>query len=56
MPDATESGRLAAVQTLRTRGDIEAKSTLGNLTGQTRPVAEAAAAAILAIDREMQLW
>ena len=56
VPDATETERLAAVQTLRTRGDIEAKSTLGNLTGQTWAVAEAAAAAILAIDREMQLW
>jgi len=56
MPDATEADRIRAIETLRTRGDIEARSTLGNLTGQTPAVAAAAAAAITAIDRELQLW
>ena len=56
LPSATEPDRLAAVQTLRTRGDIEARSTLGNLAGQSPAVAEAAASAILAIDRTLQLW
>ncbi|MSP01474.1 MAG: urea ABC transporter permease subunit UrtB [Acetobacteraceae bacterium] len=56
LPEAKESDRLAAVMTLRARGDIEARSTLGNLTGQTQAVAEAAATAITAIDRNLQLW
>ncbi len=55
-PDASEADRLDAVATLRTRGDIEARSTLGNLAGQTPAVAAAAAAAITGIDRNLQLW
>ena len=56
LPAAAEADRLAAVATLRYRGDIEARSTLGSLTGQTPAVAEAAAIAIAAIDRNQQVW
>jgi urea transport system permease protein len=55
-PDATESDRLSAVSVMRFRGDIEARSILGNLTGQSPAVAEAAAIAIAAIDRNLQVW
>lgn len=54
--DASDADRIDAIATLRARGDLEARSTLGNLTGQTPAVAEAAAAAITAIDRNLQLW
>ncbi len=55
-PDTPEPERLDAVSVLRARGDIEARSTLGNLTGQTPAVAAAAEAAITGIDRNLQLW
>lgn len=55
-PDASEVDRLDAVATIRARGDIEARSTLGNLTGQSPAVAAAAATAITGIDRNLQLW
>ncbi len=54
--DAAEPDRLAAVAVLRARGDIDARSTLATLTGQPPAVAEAAATAITAIDRVLQLW
>jgi urea transport system permease protein len=54
--DASESERLAAVAVLRARGDIEARSTLASLSGQPPAVAEAAAAAIVTIDRDLQMW
>ncbi len=56
LPDATEADRLNAVSTMRARGDIEARSLLGNLTGQSPAVAAAADAAIIGIDRNLQLW
>ena len=65
-PDATEQDRLAAISVLRARGDIEARGFLGTLTGQSSAgqspagqspaVTEAAATAITAIDRNLQLW
>ena len=55
-PDASETDRLDAIAILRARGDIEARSTLGNLTGQSPAVAAAAAVAITGIDRNLQLW
>ncbi len=55
-PDTVDADRLAAIEVLRARGDLEARSTLGNLTGQTPAVAAAAAGAITAIDRNLQLW
>jgi urea transport system permease protein len=55
-PDATEADRLSAVSVMRARGDIEARSILGNLTGQSPAVAAAAAVAITGIDRNLQIW
>jgi urea transport system permease protein len=54
--DAADADRLNAIATLRARGDMEARSTLGNLSGQSPAVAAAAAAAITGIDRNLQLW
>jgi urea transport system permease protein len=54
--DANDTDRLAAISILKARGDIEARSTLGNLTGQSPAVAAAAAAAITSIDYNLQLW
>jgi urea transport system permease protein len=54
--DTSDADRLNAISIMRARGDIEARSTLGNLTGQTPAVAAAAASAITAIDRSLQLW
>ncbi len=55
-PDSPEPARLDAVATMRARGDIEARSLLGYLTGQSPAVATAATAAITGIDRNLQLW
>jgi len=54
--DVSESDKLAAVATLRARGDIEARSVLATLTGQTPAVAESAQIAITGIDRVLQMW
>ncbi|MBN8873035.1 MAG: urea ABC transporter permease subunit UrtB [Rhodospirillales bacterium] len=54
--DASEADRLAAVAMLRARGDIDARGFLASLSGQPQSVATAAAAAITAIDRQLQLW
>ena len=55
-PEATEADRMSAVALLRARGDIEVRGLLASLSGQSPAVAEATAIAIVAIDREMQLW
>ncbi len=55
-PDSAEADRLAAIAVLRARGDLEARSTLGNLSGQSPAVAAAAETAITGIDRNLQLW
>jgi urea transport system permease protein len=54
--DTSDVDRLNAIVVLRDRGDLEARSTLGNLTGQSPAVAAAAATAITQIDRNLQLW
>ena len=54
--DVSEADRLAAVATLRARGDIEARSTLASVTGQPPAVAEAVQHAITGIDRVLQMW
>jgi urea transport system permease protein len=56
VPDASETDRLAAVTTLRARGDQDARSLLSALAGQTGPVATAAAAAVVSIDRILEIW
>ena len=55
-PDTPEADRLAAVAALRARGDIDARSLLASLSDQPPVVADAAATAITAIDRVLQLW
>ncbi|PZP48114.1 MAG: urea ABC transporter permease subunit UrtB [Azospirillum brasilense] len=51
-----EPGRLAAVATLRERGDIDARALLAGLSNQPPAVAEAAASAVKAIDWNLTLW
>ena len=53
---SSEADRLAAVATLRQRGDIDSRSLLASLSRQPPAVAKAAAAAVNAIDRDLQLW
>ncbi len=53
---ASQSDRLAAVATIRARGDIDSRSLLASLSGQPPAVAAAADAAVLAIDRMIALW
>lgn len=53
---ATVQQRLAAVAVLRARGGLDARSLLAGLSGQPPAVAEAAQAAVAAIDHSMALW
>nr|WP_294511440.1 urea ABC transporter permease subunit UrtB [uncultured Rhodopila sp.] len=55
-PDAAEKDRLDAVAELRSRGDQASRSLLSSLAGQTGPVGDAAAAAVVSIDWVLQLW
>ncbi|MEJ0019853.1 MAG: urea ABC transporter permease subunit UrtB [Acetobacteraceae bacterium] len=55
-PDGSEADRVAAVAVLRARGDIDSRSLLASLSSQPPAVAEAAAFAVTAIDRNLQLW
>ncbi len=55
--DASEPDRLAAVATLRARGDLDARAVLASLPPNQPPaVADAAADAVAHIDRLLQLW
>jgi urea transport system permease protein len=47
---------LAAIEVLRARGDIDSRSLLASLSGRTPAVTQAAAVAVTAIDRNLQLW
>ncbi len=55
-PNAAEPAGLAAVATLRARGDLEARAILSSLPAQSPAVAAAAADAAGSIDRALQLW
>jgi urea transport system permease protein len=55
-PNASEPDRLAAVATIRDRGDIDSRSLLASLSGQPKPVAVAADTAVRTIDRSIELW
>jgi urea transport system permease protein len=55
-PGGSEQDRLSAVAVLKARGDIEARSTLSGLSGQSPAVAQAIDAAVASIDRVLQLW
>ncbi|MBV8777141.1 MAG: urea ABC transporter permease subunit UrtB [Alphaproteobacteria bacterium] len=54
-PEAV-SERVAAVHELAKRGDLASRSLLQSLQDEPAPVAEAAAQAIAAIDRNIALW
>ena len=54
--EASEADKLAAVATVRTRGDLDARGLLASLSGQPAKVMDAAAVAVASIDRELQLW
>jgi urea transport system permease protein len=55
-PETNEPDRMAAIDILRARGDIDSRSLLSSLSAQPPALAEAAAAAVTAIDRNLQLW
>ncbi len=55
-PAASQDIRMAAVGVLRTRGDQDSRSLLSTLAGQSGPVADAAGAAVVSIDRVLQIW
>ena len=55
-PGSSEAERLAAVAILRARGDLDARAMLASLSDQPPAVREAAATAVTAIDRQLQLW
>jgi urea transport system permease protein len=54
--DAPQDARMAAVGVLRARGDQDSRSLLSTLAGQSGPVADAAGAAVISIDRVLQIW
>jgi urea transport system permease protein len=54
--NSSDADRLAAIEVLRERGDIDSRSLLASLAAQKPAEAKAAAAAIAAIDRNLQLW
>jgi urea transport system permease protein len=54
--NASEQARLAAIATLRARGDLESRSLLDGLSNQSPAVTAAAQAAVASIDRILQLW
>jgi urea transport system permease protein len=54
--DASQDVRMAAVGVLRARGDQDSRSLLSTLAGQSGPVADAAGAAVISIDRVLQIW
>ncbi len=58
MPDASAEDRVAAIEVLRERGDLAARALLAGVAAepQTEAVANAAGAAVAAIDRRLQLW
>jgi urea transport system permease protein len=55
-PDASQADKLAAVATLRARGDQDARGLLAAVAGQPGPVGTAATAAVASIDHILQIW
>ena len=55
-PNAPEHEALAAVATLRSRGDLDARAILASLPRQAPAVTAAAAAAVAGIDWALQFW
>ena len=56
LPDTPEADRVAAVATLRDRGDIDARALLAGLSNQSPAVSLAAESAIATIDHNLMLW
>src|SRR5262245_16499843 len=57
LPDSTEADKLAAIDTIKARGDQDAIALLGGLPPDTPPaVRKAAADAIAAIEAQLKLW
>jgi len=57
LPDAKEPDKLAAVDTIKARGDQDALGLLGGLPPDTPPaVRKAAADAVTAIEAQLRLW
>ena len=54
--DATEANKLAAVATIRARGDLDARGLLASLSDEPKAVMDAAASAVAGIDQNLQLW
>ncbi len=53
---ATDADRLAAIATLRARGDLDARGLLSSLPAPSPAVAASAAEAVSAIDWQLRLW
>jgi urea transport system permease protein len=53
---SSEADRLQAIEELRQRGDIDSRSLLASLSNGPPAIATAAAAAVKAIDWNLQLW
>ncbi len=54
--DATDPDKLAAIATLRARGDLDARAMLASLPNSSPAVAAAAVEAVAHIDWALQLW
>lgn len=54
--DGAEAAKLAAIATLRDRGDLDARALLSSLPGQSPAVSAAATDAVTSIDRMLQIW
>jgi urea transport system permease protein len=54
--NTSDPDRLAAIEVLCERGDIDSRSLLASLPAQKPAEAKAAAAAVAGIDRNLQLW
>ncbi len=53
---APDADKISAVATLRARGDLDARSLLSSLQGQSPTVAASATEAVGAIDWQLRLW
>jgi urea transport system permease protein len=53
---ASQADKLDAIATLRTRGDLDARSILSSLSQEQPDIAKVAADAVIAVDRTQRLW
>ena len=52
----TPATQLAAIQVIAARGDMTSRNELASLSGEPKPIAAAATAAIAHIDFQLKLW